>query len=91
MPISKYFAVVGSALLVFLFVCDAYFRDDVELASPQRTLVARDDVGTDELRLTEDVTPAARVKETFSMFVPGDTRRLRDTVRPLAKAVKPQA
>ena len=28
MPIFKYFAVVGSALLVFLFISDAYFGDD---------------------------------------------------------------
>jgi hypothetical protein len=28
MPICKYFAVVGSALLVFLFVTDTYFGDN---------------------------------------------------------------
>ena len=28
MPIFKYFAVAGSALLVLLFVSDAYFGDD---------------------------------------------------------------
>ena len=28
MPVSKYFVFVGSALLVLLFVFDAYFGDD---------------------------------------------------------------
>ena len=28
MPVSKYFVFVGSALLVLLFVSDAYFGDD---------------------------------------------------------------
>jgi hypothetical protein len=91
MPISKYFTVVGSVLLIFLFACDAYFHEDTELDSSRSTLVARDGVGTNELRLTEDVTPADRVKETFALFVPGDAKRLRDTARPFARAVKPQA
>jgi hypothetical protein len=91
MPISKYFSVVGSVLLVILFLCNALFHEDTEQVSSRSTLVARDGAGTDELRLTEDVTPADRVKETFAMFVPGDAKHQRDMARQFARAVKPQA
>ena len=89
MPLTKYFTVVGSALLALLFACNAYFREGTDTSGG--TSVIREGLATDELRLTEDVTPAARIKETFALFVPGDARRVHDTVRLLARAAKPQA
>jgi hypothetical protein len=82
MPISKYFAIVGSALLAFLFITDAYFGDaassrfdgslyDSALYAPRREEV----VAIKELRFTRDVTPADRVKEVFAQFVPSEARR----------------
>jgi hypothetical protein len=81
MPIFKYFAVVGSALLVFLFISDAYF-DDSDLRfngslyesafyAPRLDEIA----ATTELRFTRDVTPANRVKEVFAQFVPNENMR----------------
>ena len=80
-PFSKYFAVVGSALLVFLFISDAYFGDDdlrfngslYESAfyAPRVDEVA----ATTELRFTRDVTPANRVREVFAQFVPNENMR----------------
>ena len=83
MAISKCFTFMGTALLVLLFAChayfyDAYFHEGVALSS-------------DELHWTESVTPAARVRETFALFVPEDARRMRDAARLLARAAKPQA
>lgn len=89
MPLTKYFTFVGSALLTLLLACNAYFREDADPSV--RPSVVREGLATDELRLTADVTPAARVKETFALFVPGDARRMRETVRSLVRAVKPQA
>jgi hypothetical protein len=82
MAISKCFTFMGTALLVLLFAChayfyQAYFGDGVTLAA--------------ERRLADDISPAARISETFALFVPGDARRMRDTARLLARAVKPQA
>jgi len=82
MAISKCFTLTGTALLVLLFACQScfyqtYFHEGVGLA--------------DEPRLAAGVTPAARVRETFAMFVPGDSKRMRDAARLLARAVKPQA
>jgi hypothetical protein len=91
MLVSKYFTVVGSALLAVLFIWDACSREDTEPASSRSTLVVREGLGMDELRLTEDVTPADRIKETFAMFVPADARHQRETARTFARAVKPQA
>jgi hypothetical protein len=83
MPVFKYFGVVGSALLVFLFVSDAYFGDDESnsrfngslyesaIYAP-RLAEARD---TAELRFTRDATPVDRVKEVFAQFVPNESRR----------------
>jgi hypothetical protein len=82
MPISKYFAVVGSALLALLFVTDAYFGDaassrfdgslyDSALYAPRPEEV----VATRELRFARDVTPAHRVREVFAQFVPSEARR----------------
>ena len=83
MPISKYFVVVGSALLALLFVSDAYFGDaasrsrfdgslyDSALYAPRPEEV----VATKEFRFTRDVTPANRVKEVFAQFVPSEAKR----------------
>jgi hypothetical protein len=83
MPVFRYFAVVGSALLVFLFISDAYFGDNesnsrfngsfyesaLYAPRPAETAVRA------ELRFTRDVSPAARVKEVFAQFVPNESRR----------------
>jgi hypothetical protein len=83
MPIFKYFAVVGSALLVFLFVSDAYFGDDESNSRFNGSLYEsaiyaprlEETVATAELRYTRDVTPADRVKEVFAQFVPNEGKR----------------
>lgn len=82
MPISKCFTFAGLALLIVLFACQAHFYD----------LYFHEGVGSagGEFRLTAEITPAARIKDTFAMFVPGDARRMRDTARFFARAVKPQ-
>jgi hypothetical protein len=81
MPIFKYFAVVGSALLVLLFISDAYFGDsdlrfngslyESAFYAPRLEEIAV----TTELRFTRDVTPANRVKEVFAQFVPNENKR----------------
>ena len=82
MPITKYFTVVGSALLALLFVTDAYFGDaassrfdsslyDSAIYAPRPAEAAV----TREPRFTRDVTPASRVREAFALFVPGEARR----------------
>jgi len=81
MPVFKYFAVVGSALLVLLFISNAWFGEDdlrfngslYESAfyAPRLEEVA----ATTELRFTRDVTPANRVKEVFAQFVPNENMR----------------
>lgn len=91
MPTQKYFTIVGSVLLVLLFVLNAVFDDEADVANPNSSLVVRQAQGTKELRLTEDVTPSDRIKETFAMFVPGDARRMREEARPFAKVLKPAA
>ena len=83
MPISKYFTYVGSALLVLLFVSNAYLNDDETnlrfdgslyesaLYAPRQEETRT----TVELRFTRDVTPAVRVREVFAVFVPNERRR----------------
>ncbi len=83
MPISKTFTFAGTALLVLLLACHAYVYDAWFHEGARLT--------TDERRMADDITPAARVRETFALFVPGDTRRMRDAARFLARAIKPQA
>jgi uncharacterized protein (DUF58 family) len=83
MPVFKYFAVMGSALLVLLFISDALFGDsgsnlrfngslyESALYAPRldETAVAA------ELRFTRDATPADRIRDVFAQFVPNDSRR----------------
>jgi hypothetical protein len=83
MPVFKYFTVVGSTLLVFLFVSNAYLTDDESnsrfdgslyesaLYAPRQEEIKT----TTELRFTRDVTPAVRVREVFAVFVPNERRR----------------
>ena len=85
MPISKYFTYAGSALLVLLFVSNAYLTDgeadlrfdgslyDSALYAPRVEEIRT----TAERRFTRDVTPAVRVKEVFAVFVPNERRRSR--------------
>jgi hypothetical protein len=85
MPVCKYFTVVGSALLAFLFVSNAYLNDDesnlrFDGSLYQSALYAPrvEEISTTaELRFTRDVTPALRVKEVFAVFVPNERRRVR--------------
>lgn len=83
MPIFKYFAFVGSALLVILSISDAYFGDDERNSRfngsfYESALYAprlEDAISAQEPHFTWDVTPAARVKEVFSQFIPNEGRR----------------
>jgi hypothetical protein len=83
MPVFRYFAVVGSTLLVLLFISDAYFGDsesnsrfsgsfyESALYAPRLAETAV----RAEFRFTRDVSPAARVKEVFAQFIPNESRR----------------
>jgi hypothetical protein len=83
MPIFKYFAVVGSALFVFLFVSDAYFGDNENDSRFNGSLYEsaiyaprlEETAVKAELRFTRDVTPAERVKEVFAQFVLNEGKR----------------
>jgi hypothetical protein len=83
MPVFKYFAVVGSALLALLFISDAYFGDSEINSHFNGSLYESaiyaprlaEPVATAELRFTRDVTPADRVKEVFAQFVPNEGKR----------------
>jgi hypothetical protein len=83
MPIFKYVVSVGSALLVIVSFSDAYFGDDERNSRFNGSLYEsalyaprlEEAISTRELRFTRDVTPAARVKEVFSQFIPNEGRR----------------
>ncbi len=83
MPILKYFAVVGLALLVFLFASDVFFGDNESNSRFDGSLYEsavyaprlEETVSTPEPRFTRDVTPAGRVKEVFAQFVPNENKR----------------
>ena len=85
MPIFKYFAVVGSALLLLIFASDAYFRDDESNSRFNGSLAEsaifapRLEKGlvTTELQFTRDAAPVDHVKEVFAQFVPNEIRRAR--------------
>ncbi|WGS20560.1 hypothetical protein [Bradyrhizobium sp. ISRA463] len=94
MPVFRYSLIPVSGFLASLFVYDACFGFANDVTSPASVVALRwPDI--DEFRLTKNaahvspaaMTPAARVRETFAMFLPGDHRRMRDTARPLAGAV----
>jgi hypothetical protein len=83
MPIFRYFTIVGSALLAFIFVCDAWYGDhegsprfngslsESAVYAPRPEQVA----ATREVRFTRDVTPAGRVREVFAQYVANEGRR----------------
>lgn len=82
MPIFRYFSVVGSALLVFLFICDAYYNDDGSsrfngsiYESATYAPRAEEIVAKAEISFTRDASAADRVKEVFAQFVPNEGRR----------------
>jgi hypothetical protein len=83
MPVFRYFAVVGSALLMLLFVSDAYLGDSESDARFNGSLYdsamyaprLEEAVDTAELQFTRDATPADRVKEVFGRFGPNESRR----------------
>jgi hypothetical protein len=83
MPIFKYFAVVGSTLVAFLFISDAYFSDDESNSRFNGSLYEsatyaprwEERVAMHELRFTRDAVPADRVKEVFAQFVPNEGKR----------------
>lgn len=82
MPISRYFTVVGSALLALLFICDACFNDADESRFngslfESATYAPRADelAAKEEQRFTRDATAAARVRDVFAQFVPNESRR----------------
>jgi hypothetical protein len=85
MPLSKYFTCAGSALLVLLFVLNAYLTDgeadlrfDGSLYSSALYAPRIEDVRMiSERRFPHDVTPAVRVREVFAVFVPNERRRNR--------------
>jgi hypothetical protein len=84
MPVLRYFTIAGSALLVFLFVSDAYFGDESNSRFngslyESATYVPRIEETTTaaELRFTRDASPADRVREVFAQFVANDGRRVR--------------
>ena len=81
MPIFKYFAGAGSALLALLFVSDACLRDgdsDIRFDGSlyQSAIYAPRPVETlAEPRFTRDASPADRVREVFGQFVPNEGKR----------------
>ena len=81
MPIFRYFAVTGSALLVLLFVSDACLRDsesDLRFDGSfyQSAMYAPlIEQTVTEPRFTRDATPADRIREVFGQFVPNEGRR----------------
>ncbi|MEP6840071.1 MAG: hypothetical protein ABJA75_18600 [Bradyrhizobium sp.] len=82
MPIFRYFSVVGSALLVLLFVCDAYFGDASgsrfnESMFESATYAPRAEaiVAKAEIRFSRGASAADRVKEVFAQFVSNEGRR----------------
>jgi hypothetical protein len=83
MPIARYFTCSGSALLLWLFVSNAYltdseadFRFDGSLYQSALYAPRVEEIRTmAEPRFTRDVTPAVRVKEVFAVFVPNERRR----------------
>jgi hypothetical protein len=81
MPIFRYFAVAGSALLALLFVADACFNDEGHshfggsLSESATYLPRSEEIATmTELRFTRDASAAERVKEVFAQFIPNEGR-----------------
>ena len=83
MAIFKYFALVGSALLLLLFVSDALFgesegnsRFDASLYESALYAPRSDETADTALRrFPHAVTPAVRIREVFAQFVPNENKR----------------
>jgi hypothetical protein len=79
MPVFRYFAVVGSALLALLLLFgeseserrfDPSFYNSATYAPRVAAIAA-----TDESYFTDDMTPAQRVNEVFGQFTGNDGKR----------------
>jgi len=83
MPVFRTILVVVSIFLAVLYVYDSCRSYGFALAAPVTDIVASRWPDPDEFRPTaaeasapaSAPTPAARVRETFAMFVPADGRR----------------
>ncbi|VIO66534.1 hypothetical protein CI1B_16560 [Bradyrhizobium ivorense] len=83
MSIFRIVLTVAAASLAALYVYDACHSDGILAPPAANDVVARRWPEPDEFRPTPDTvsapvanaTPAARVRETFAMFNPGDARR----------------
>jgi hypothetical protein len=81
-PVFRYFAIAGSALLVLLFVSDAYLSDAGEERFDRSlydstTYVPRYEatIAVAELHMTHDATPADHIREIFAQFGADESRR----------------
>lgn len=83
MPIFRTILVVVSIFLAGLYVYDTCRSDWLTMPASVNDIFARRWPEPDEFRgtalpvatLAATATPAARVRETFAMFIPRDTRR----------------
>lgn len=83
MPIFRTILVVVSIFLAGLYVYDSCRSDGLLMAAPANEIVARRWPEPDAFRpmtapvlsAAANVTPAARVRETFAMFIPRGGRR----------------
>ena len=83
MPIFRTILVVVSIFLAGLYVYDTCRRNLPAMPGSVNEILARRWPEPDAFRPTEaavsaavaDATPAARVRETFAMFIPRDARR----------------
>ncbi|WP_375786529.1 hypothetical protein ACE10Z_02485 [Bradyrhizobium sp. Pha-3] len=83
MPIFRTILVVVSIFLAVLYVYDVCRSDGLLRAVPVSDVIARRWPELDAFRptaesapeATANATPAARVRETFAMFIPKDARR----------------
>ncbi|MGF6307507.1 hypothetical protein ABIB82_001347 [Bradyrhizobium sp. i1.8.4] len=83
MPIFRAILVVVSIFLAVLYVYDASRSDARSMPASANDVLARRWPEPDEFRppappapaRAADATPAARVRETFAMFIPRDARR----------------
>jgi hypothetical protein len=97
MALSRILMAVVSACLAWLYIYDACFGETGVLLPTAGTIVAHRWADPDEFRPTMkmasatagEATPAARVRETFAMFIPGDARGTQSLTRPLG-AARPQ-
>lgn len=84
MPVFRYFAFVGTSLLVLLLLSDACFgpgEADSMLNPPAQASAIEALPGPNsfptERWYPANMTPAARIKEVFAQFVPGESKRLK--------------